>query len=469
MKKLKLSGKDIRRVGIKDSEAISVIKNEMQKHYKHSSKKEAQEILGEILEKPEKFLNHEKLSKIAEKLYRPPEEKKPPQQPQSLDLGGEKPFEIFGEDFIEPSALDQMHTAMKLPIALKGAVMPDAHQGYGLPIGGVLAAKNVVLPFGVGMDIGCRMAMSIYPMEGRTINRDSKKLKNILTENTLFGRAEYEENKEHPILERSEFKEISFLKSLQKKAYDQLGTSGHGNHFVDIGILEITPENDLPGFQPGNYLAILSHSGSRGMGAEIARHYTSVAREKLDLPKGARQLAWLTLDSEEGQEYWKAMTLAGDYSAANHDYIHRKLAKALGEQPLKRIENHHNFAWLERAEDGSTWVVHRKGATPAAKGDLGIIPGSMAAPAFIVRGKGYAPSVNSAAHGAGRVMSRSQAKKTYTEKQVKRVLKDKGIQLIGGGLDEAPMVYKDINKVMELQHDMVEVVATFYPKIVRME
>ena len=469
MKKLKLSGKDIRRVGIKDSEAISVIKNEMQKHYKHSSKKEVQEILEEILEKPQKFLNHDKLSKIAEKLYRPPEEERPSQKPQTVDLGGEKPFEIFGEDFIEPSALDQMHTAMKLPISLKGAVMPDAHQGYGLPIGGVLAAKNAVLPFGVGMDIGCRMAMSIYPMEGRMINRESKKLKNILTENTRFGRAEFEESKDHPILERSEFKDISFLKSLQKKAYDQLGTSGHGNHFVDIGILEITPENDLPGFQPGTYMAILSHSGSRGMGAEIARHYTSVARKKLDLPKGARQLAWLTLDSEEGQEYWKAMTLAGDYSAANHDYIHRKLAKTLGEQPLKRIENHHNFAWKERAEDGSQWVVHRKGATPAAKGDLGIIPGSMASPAFIVRGKGYGPSINSAAHGAGRVMSRSQAKKTYTEKQVKRVLKDKGIQLIGGGLDEAPMVYKDIHKVMELQHDMVEVVATFHPKIVRME
>ena len=469
MKKLNLSGKDIRRVGIKDSEVISVIKNEMQKHYKHSSKKEVQKILEEILEDPKKFLNHDKLSKVAEKLYQPPDEQKPRQKPQTVGLREEKDFEIFGEDFIEPSALEQMNTAMRLPISLKGAVMPDAHQGYGLPIGGVLATKNAVLPFGVGMDIGCRMAMSIYPMEGRTIKRDSKKLKNILMENTRFGRAEFEESKDHPVLEREEFKAISFLKGLQKKAYDQLGTSGHGNHFVDIGIVEITPESHLPGIEPGDYLAVLSHSGSRGMGAEIARHYTNLAREKLDLPKGARQLAWLFLDSEEGQEYWKAMNLAGDYSAANHDFIHRKLAKALGEQPLRRIENHHNFAWIETAEDGSQWVVHRKGATPAGKGDLGIIPGSMAAPAFIVKGKGYEPSINSAAHGAGRVMSRSKAKKTYTEKQVKRVLKDKGIELIGGGLDEAPMVYKDIHKVMELQHDMVEIVATFHPKIVRME
>lgn len=469
MKKLKLSGKDIRRAGIKDSEVISVVKNVMQKHYKHSSKAEVQEILQDIAENPKSYLNDDKLSKIAEKLYQPPEDHPKKQKPQVVNLQEEKSFEIFGEDFIEPSALEQMHTAMQLPVSLKGAVMPDAHQGYGLPIGGVLATKNAVLPFGVGMDIGCRMAMSIYPMEGRTIKRDSKKLKNILMENTRFGRAEFGESKDHPVLERKEFKDISFLKGLQKKAYDQLGTSGHGNHFVDIGIVEITPENSLSGVAPGDYLAVLSHSGSRGMGAEIARHYTAVARQKLDLPKGARQLAWLSLDSEEGQEYWKAMNLAGDYSAANHDFIHKKIARALGEQPLRRIENHHNFAWIETAEDGSEWVVHRKGATPANKGDFGIIPGSMAAPAFIVRGKGYEPSINSAAHGAGRVMSRSKAKKTYTEKQVKRVLKDKGIELLGGGLDEAPMVYKDINKVMELQQEMVEVVATFYPKIVRME
>ncbi|MCF8338449.1 MAG: RtcB family protein [Bacteroidales bacterium] len=469
MKKLKLSGKDIRRAGIKDSEVISVVKNVMQKHYKHSSKGEVQLILQDIAENPQRYLKHEKLSKIAEKLYQPAEEKSEKQKTQHIALKEEKTFEIFGEDFIEPSALDQMHTAMKLPIALKGAVMPDAHQGYGLPIGGVLAAENAVLPFGVGMDIGCRMAMSIYPLEGRVIKRDSKKLKNILMENTRFGRAEFDESKEHPVLEREEFKNISFLKGLHKKAYDQLGTSGHGNHFVDLGILEVTDESNLPGVSAGQYLAVLSHSGSRGMGAEIARHYTEVAREKLELPKGARQLAWLSLDTEEGQAYWQAMTLAGDYSAANHDYIHRKLAKALGEQPIRRIENHHNFAWIETGPDDARWVVHRKGATPAAKGDLGIIPGSMAAPAFVVEGKGYESSLNSAAHGAGRLMSRSKAKKTYTEKQIKGVLKDKGIELIGGSADEAPMVYKDIHKVMELQRDMVGIEATFYPKIVRME
>lgn len=467
MKKLKLSGKDIRRVGIRHPEAISIAKNELQKHYKHSSKKEVQGVLKEVLNAPESFLKDEKLSKIAQKLYQPPKQEKPKQQ--SVDLQEEGTFEIFGKDFIDSSALEQMYTAMKLPVAVKGAIMPDAHQGYGLPIGGVLATKNTVLPFGVGIDIGCRMALSIYPLESRVINRDVKNLKNILMENTRFGRAEFKESKEHPLFERSEFKEISFLKSLRKKTFEQLGTSGHGNHFVDIGILEISGKNTLSGVEPGSYLAVLSHSGSRGLGAEIARHYTSLAREKLNLPKGAKQLIWFDLDSEEGQEYWKAMNLAGDYSAANHDFIHKKLSKALGEQPLRRIENHHNYAWREKAKDGSTWIVHRKGATPAGRGDIGVIPGSMASPAFVVRGKGLGSSLNSAAHGAGRVMSRTKAKKTYTEKQLKKVLSDKGIELIGGSPDEAPMVYKDIHKVMELQQDMVEIVATFYPKIVRME
>lgn len=468
MKKLKLSGKDIRRLGIHDAGVISIVKNEMQKHYRHASKKQVQALLEEVLNAPENFLKHETLSKIAQELYQGTGQEKTGGSPQSVDFQKDNPFEIFGEQFIDPGALEQMQTAMQLPVSVKGAIMPDAHHGYGLPIGGVLATRNAVIPFGVGMDIGCRMALSIYPVESGIIDRDGKKLKNILVENTRFGKAEFAESKEHSLFERSEFKEISFLKGLRKKAIEQLGSSGSGNHFVDIGVLEISEEGVLSGIDPGEYLAILSHSGSRGMGADIARHYTAIARKNLDLPKGAKKLAWLDLDSAEGQEYWKAMNLAGDYSAANHEVIHEKLAKALGEQPLMRIENHHNFAWMERGEDGNPWVVHRKGATPAAKGDLGIIPGSMASPAFVVRGKGFGPSVNSAAHGAGRVMSRAKAKKTFTETQIKTVLQENGITLIGGGPDEAPMVYKDIRKVMDLQQEMVETIATFHPKIVRM-
>ena len=138
------------------------------------------------------------------------------------------------------------------------------------------------------------------------------------------------------------------------------------------------------------------------------------------------------------------MNLAGDYASACHHQIHRRLSKALGEKPLAMVENHHNFAWKEKLSNGEEVIVHRKGATPASKDTLGIIPGSMTAAGFIVRGKGEASSLNSASHGAGRQMSRSKAKQSLTQSAVNKYLKEKGVSLIGGGLDEAPMAYKNI-------------------------
>jgi tRNA-splicing ligase RtcB len=186
------------------------------------------------------------------------------------------------------------------------------------------------------------------------------------------------------------------------------------------------------------------------------------------LPKEAEHLAWLGLDTAEGQEYWLAMNLAGDYASACHHEIHRKMAVALGTQPLAMVENHHNFAWKEIV-DGKELIVHRKGATPAARGVLGIIPGSMTAPGFIVRGKGHEKAVFSASHGAGRRLSRTQAMKTITRAELKQVLSDYGITLSGGGLDEAPQAYKDIHSVMAAQTDLIEVVGAFYPRVVRMD
>jgi tRNA-splicing ligase RtcB len=162
------------------------------------------------------------------------------------------------------------------------------------------------------------------------------------------------------------------------------------------------------------------------------------------------------------------MNLAGDYASACHHDIHKRIAKALGARPLATVENHHNFAWKEMI-NGQELIVHRKGATPAQKNVLGIIPGSMTAPGFIVKGKGNELSLNSASHGAGRVMSRSKAKQNITQSELKKVLKDHGVTLLGAGLDEAPMAYKDINKVMAQQTELVEVVGTFLPKIVRMD
>ena len=273
---------------------------------------------------------------------------------------------------------------------------------------------------------------------------------------------------DHEVLENKSFGEINILKSLKDRAYSQIGSSGGGNHFVEFGVAELlSDENDLK-LRRGKYLAVLSHSGSRGLGANIARHYTKLAMDKCKLPSEAKHLAWLDLDTEDGQEYWIAMNLAGDYASACHHQIHERMAKALGEQPLAMVENHHNFAWKEQGADGEEIIVHRKGATPAGKGVLGIIPGSMTAPGFIVRGKGEQASINSASHGAGRVMSRTRAKQSLSRDEVRKHLKKAGVTVIGSGLDEAPQAYKDIHQVMKQQVDLVDVLGKFTPKVVRM-
>jgi tRNA-splicing ligase RtcB len=161
------------------------------------------------------------------------------------------------------------------------------------------------------------------------------------------------------------------------------------------------------------------------------------------------------------------MNLAGDYASACHEIIHRKLTKAIGAEVISKIENHHNFAWKEVLNDRQV-IVHRKGATPAAKGVMGIIPGSMTAPGFLVRGKGDAGGLNSASHGAGRQMSRTKAIQEISRSRMKAILNEHHVTLIGAGLDEAPMAYKDINMVMAAQTTLVDVVARFTPKIVRM-
>jgi tRNA-splicing ligase RtcB len=193
------------------------------------------------------------------------------------------------------------------------------------------------------------------------------------------------------------------------KAWKQLGSSGSGNHFVEFGVLTLAEDSADLGLKAGEYTALLSHSGSRGTGSSVCSVYSGIARAQL--PKKyeeAGRLAWLTLDSEAGQEYWAAMNLMGDYAAANHDVIHRNVTKLLGAGVLAVVENHHNFAWKE-THFGKEVIVHRKGATPAGKGVLGVIPGSMASPAYVVRGTGNAASLESASHGAGRAIWRRRA------------------------------------------------------------
>jgi tRNA-splicing ligase RtcB len=465
MSKLKLTGKQIRAIGYEEGPVVSVAMHTMCTHFKHHTEEEALQILKEILAAPENYLSDEVLSKIAEKLIVVEEETitEIPLNEKGVE------YNVFGAKHIEEGALAQMQIAAKLPVAVAGALMPDAHQGYGLPIGGVLATNNAIIPYAVGVDIGCRMCLSIFTIDPEELKKREAYFQRELVGNTLFGAGrEFSDSRDHEVIDRKEFSEISFLNGLQHKALKQLGSSGSGNHFVEFGKVEITDATNPMQLPVGNYVGLLSHSGSRGMGATIANHYTQIAMQKTVLPKEAKHLAWLDLDTEEGMEYWLAMNLAGDYASACHHTIHAKIAKAIGEQSLAVVENHHNFAWKEMFE-GKEVIVHRKGATPAGKDVLGIIPGSMTAPGFIVKGKGETASLNSASHGAGRKMSRTKALANITHEALRRELKEHGVKLIGGGLDEAPFAYKDINEVMQSQTTLVDVLGKFYPAIVQMD
>ncbi|MFC2103944.1 RtcB family protein [Bacteroidota bacterium] len=464
MKKVRISGKELRRLGFPNEVSISLAKIIISKYYKRSTKIEVLGILQDIIQNQDKYKKHDHFSRLIEALN-------PTYKQQTSEIIVEPnplPYKIYGKKEIEEGSIKQMDNAMRLPITAEGALMADAHLGYGLPIGGVVATKNAVIPYGVGMDIGCRMCMSVYDIPVNIIEKDKSRLKNILLDETRFGNDEFNNPADHRVLDRKEFKEIPFLKSLHTKAYKQIGTSGHGNHFIDIGVLEINDVDNEFKLAIGKYFAVLTHSGSRGMGAEIARHYTRIAKDICQLPKGFTELSWLYLDKEEGQEYWLAMNLAGDYSAANHEQIHQRFSKALAKDSLFKVENHHNFAWKEKFDDSSELIIHRKGATPASKGVLGIIPGSMASSAYLVRGKGNRESLNSAAHGAGRILSRKAAKASISKKEMRQFLSKNKITLFGGNTDEAPWVYKDIDKVMYYQKDLVEVIAKFTPRIVRM-
>lgn len=373
----------------------------------------------------------------------------------------------YGED-LEADALRQMSNAARLPIAVRGALMPDAHVGYGLPIGGVLATRDAIIPYAVGVDIACRMKLTVLDLPVAALERDKPRLIKALERETAFGIGSAfrgRDRRQHAVLDE-DWGQDPVVRGLKDKAWAQLGSSGSGNHFVEYGTLELA-EDDL-GLEAGTYLALLSHSGSRGAGAAVAGHYSKLARQlHPELPRELQHLAWLEMDRAEGQQYWAAMNLMGRYAAANHEMIHQHIAARLGVGVLADIENHHNFAWKE-LHDGEELIVHRKGATPAGDGVLGVIPGSMADPGYVVRGKGEVQSLESASHGAGRAMSRTKAKQTISWKHVKKQLDRKGVTLLSAGIDEAPNVYKNIDRVMALQSDLVEVVAKFEPKIVKM-
>ena len=377
------------------------------------------------------------------------------------------PWRQWGTD-IAAQSQQQMVNACRLPIAVRGVLMPDAHVGYGLPIGGVLATDGAVIPYAVGVDIACRMKLSVYDIPVKRLRRDEGKgsFARALEAETLFGvGAFFRSKREHAVMDLDW--SVSPIAAQNKdKAWRQLGTSGSGNHFVEFGEIEIV-DTGL-GIEAGSYVALLSHSGSRGAGASVAEYYCGLARaRRLELPKGLQHLAWLDLGTAEGLEYWAAMELMGHYAEANHACIHRHVAMALGLEAILEVENHHNYAWKE-VHDGRDVVVHRKGATPAGAGVLGVIPGSMASPAYLVRGKGERASLESASHGAGRVMSRAQANSRLRWGDAQALLRQRGVALLSAGLDEVPFAYRDIDAVMAAQVDLVEMLGRFFPRIVKM-
>lgn len=416
-----------------------------------------------VLAEPAAHLRHPLFSDLARKLA-PGTDTDPLGSPWDERAEG-APWRQWGTD-LEPQAVAQMVNACRLPIAVSGALMPDAHLGYGLPIGGVLATENAVIPYAVGVDIACRMRLSVLDMPVGELEGSSKKLEKTLEIETSFGLgAQFRTPKDHEVMD-DDWGVSVVTRKLHGKARRQLGTSGSGNHFVEFGILTLE-QPDL-GLQPGTYLALLSHSGSRGPGNKVASHYSRLAQDlHPELPRELRHLAWLELDSDSGAEYWAAMQLMGRFAAANHQLIHHSIVKALRAKVRATVENHHNFAWIEEHQ-GRTVVVHRKGAIPASDGQVGVIPGSMATPGFVVRGKGSAASLMSAAHGAGRLMSRKAAKRTLTWSAVKKDLVRRGVTLLSADLDEAPAVYKNIHQVMAAQSDLVDTIARFDPRIVKM-
>jgi len=462
-----INGTDLLYAGYKETGILGLALKLANSKYHDQPREEVLALFKKVKDYPENFLDDEVLEPLASAMI---EEANAPKDETIPLKETSDSYTVYGKEHIEEGARAQMDVAMKLPVTVAGALMPDAHQGYGLPIGGVLATRNAIIPYGVGVDIGCRMALSIYDIPEHHFLQNEAKYKRELIAHTKFGaghgyHGQYKAK--HDVLDREEFNIAPFIKNLHDKAWSQLGTSGGGNHFVEFGIVEFEQRDEALNIDKGRYVALLTHSGSRGFGATIAGHYTKLAKSITKLPKEAANLAYLDMNSQEGQEYWIAMNLAGDYASACHQVIHDKLKSVLGAQVLAKVENHHNFAWKEML-NGEEVIVHRKGATPAGKGVMGIIPGSMTAPGFLVRGKGEADAINSASHGAGRLMSRTQAIKSITKGDMREILKDHGVTLIGAGRDEAPMAYKNIDAVMASQIELVDVVAKFTPKLVRM-
>ena len=378
------------------------------------------------------------------------------------------PFATFGEPGVDIDwkAIEQMNMAMRLPVAVAGAMMPDAHLGYALPIGGVVKLQRAVSPSFVGYDIACRVTVSVPDIPAEDFRANREQYVRVMQAVSRFGLgANFDDaqRRDHAVMDDPLWEQLPHLKCRKDLAWSQLGSSGSGNHFFDalVGRVLSADADWLPVACGAQFAAIMTHSGSRGVGHKMAGHYMELAERETRLvakgiPKG---YGWLATDSEAGQEYLAVMGLMGRYAQANHHLIHDWFLKEAGLRQLARFENHHNYAWV--MADGG--VVHRKGATPAARGEVGIIPGSSGTQSYLVEGLGNAASLESSAHGAGRRFSRTAAKQQHDPVAFDGWMAGHDIVHIGVVPDETLAAYKNIGEVMALQRELVVPVAEMLP------
>jgi len=365
---------------------------------------------------------------------------------------------------IDEGALDQAKNLANLPFAFHHiAIMPDAHEGFGMPIGGVMATKDVVVPNAVGRDIGCGMCTS----RSNLVEIDTEKLKRIMQcirkEIPVGFNHHSKEQDEKWMPQGFDLDALPICKKEYKSALKQVGTLGGGNHFIEI--------------QKGDdgFIWIMVHSGSRHIGSKVADHYDKAAKtlnEKWHSKVNAsKQLAFLPLDTQIAKLYWQEMEYCVAFAFSNRKLMVERVKECIRSvmgsdvefEPLINIA--HNYA-REEQHFGKEVIVHRKGATSAEAGEKGIIPGSQGTNSYIVMGKGNDESFRSCSHGAGRIMGRKQAQRELNLKEEIKKLDEQGIlHAIRGkyDLDEASGAYKPIDEVMENQKDLVEILVELKP------
>jgi len=371
-----------------------------------------------------------------------------------------RPIKLWLDD-IEEGALAQAKNLANLPFAFKHIpLMPDCHQGYGMPIGSVLAAENVVVPNAVGVDIGC--GMCAMPTTLKKIN--TKQLNKILkiAHKTIPTGFNWHKKAQEESLMPEITAELPVVKKQYKNAIQQIGTLGGGNHFIEI--------------QKGSdgYIWVMIHSGSRNLGLNVATQYNNVAKKLneryFSSVTKAKNLAFLPVETPEAQLYLDEMQFCVDFAFANRKLMMERMFDAIQQvagdcSHGDIINKSHNFAAWEKHFKKNV-MVHRKGATRAFENELGMIPGSQGTKSYIVRGLGNPNSFKSCSHGAGRKMGSKQAQRELNLEQEIAKLNKQGI--IHGihhtkHLDEAPSAYKNIHKVMENQKDLAQIEVELSP------